>query len=149
MTSDTTDCLLLGFIVIKKIGGNLRDQKLVGCLLHDSLGIDALKTIKMSDFSAVVEPEAEVPVKRIKKQWFIQCSQLPYLVRVRLELLKIKLPLFTADPLHIPDALSIADSMVISKKEAKSYFQIPVTNTSSTNIFIKKNEVMRKLEFIS
>ena len=57
--------------------------------------------------------------------------------------------LFTADPLHIPDALSIADSMVISKKEAKSYFQIPVTNTSSTNIFIKKNEVMRKLEFIS
>ena len=86
---------------MKKIWGNVRDQKLVGCLLHDSLGIDALKTIKMSDFSSVVEPEAEVSVKRIKKQWFIQCSQLPYLVRVRLELLKIKLPCYSQQTLYI------------------------------------------------
>lgn len=48
--------------------------------------------------------------------------------------------LFTADPLHIPDALSIADTIVISKKGAKCYFQIPVTNKYIKHQYIYKEE---------
>lgn len=38
---------------------------------------------------------------------------------------------------------------LLQKKAANSYFQIPLTNTSRTNITIKENEFIGKLQLVS
>lgn len=59
------------------------------------------------------------------------------------------LRLFTVDPLHTSNGLSITDAMVVKKKGANNYFQITVTDTSSTNVTIKKNEAIGKRQLVS
>ena len=103
----------------------------------------------MINFLSSVEPEAKVSVKRIKtvihpgQSTTISCKSQAGVVETKAPLL------FAADPVHIPNDLSIADTMVVANKGANNYFQIPVTNTSSTDITIKKNEVIRKLQLVS
>lgn len=66
MTSETIDCPLVGFNVIKKMLENPRDKKLLVGLLQNSLDTDASNTTAMIDLLLGAEPEAEVPVQKIK-----------------------------------------------------------------------------------
>ena len=96
-----------------------RDQNLVVSLLQDSLDADVVKTTAMIDFLWRVEPEAEISVKRIKtvihagQSTTISCKCQVEVVEKKTSLL------FTADPLHIPEGLSIADTVVVAKKSSK------------------------------
>lgn len=91
----------------------------------------------------------KVSVKRIKtvihagQSTTISCKCQGEVVEKRTSLL------FTADSLHIPEGLSIAETVVVAKKAANNYFQIPLTNTSRTNIIIKENEFIGKLQLVS
>lgn len=127
---------------------DLGDQKVGVSLLQNSLYTDAPKTTAMIDFFASIEAEAEVSIKRNKTVihlWHsttISCKSHVGVVEKKISLL------YTADPEHVSEGLSIADIMSVAIKGAKSYFQIAVTNTSSTDMTIEINAVIRKLQLL-